>query len=95
MTDHERSPRTALLLSLCFPGLGQFYNREWIKGGLFLVGGIVLSEFALSDVRFDELLSGLPPPSLAALARNLVILTGFLLWCGYDAWKSARAGSDQ
>jgi tetratricopeptide (TPR) repeat protein len=37
----RRNVTMALLLSLIFPGLGQFYNREAVKGGL-LVGGSLL-----------------------------------------------------
>ena len=30
----RRDPYFAAMLSLCLPGGGQFYNRDWLKGGL-------------------------------------------------------------
>jgi TM2 domain-containing membrane protein YozV len=33
----------ALILSSVFLGLGQFYNRQPLKGALFLAVGVVLS----------------------------------------------------
>lgn len=45
LLEHPQSPAQqrrnvviAFVLSSCFPGLGQFYNREAVKGGLLAVG---------------------------------------------------------
>jgi TM2 domain-containing membrane protein YozV len=35
----RRSPLLAVVLSGLFPGLGQLYNREPLKGLLFGIGG--------------------------------------------------------
>lgn len=37
-----RSPKVAALLSAVLPGLGQFYNRQWIKGAGFLAATLVI-----------------------------------------------------
>ena len=39
----------ASFLSSVFPGLGQFYNRQPIKGAAFLVAGLALSWLILSS----------------------------------------------
>ena len=38
-----RNPGVALVLSAIFPGLGQFYNRQFGKGVAFFVAGLVSS----------------------------------------------------
>lgn len=38
----DRSPKLAALLSAALPGLGQFYNRQWMKGAGFLVSTLVI-----------------------------------------------------
>ena len=32
----------AVLLSSLLPGLGQLYNRQWVKGGIMLAGSLAL-----------------------------------------------------
>ncbi|WP_222615245.1 hypothetical protein [Persicimonas caeni] len=32
----------AVLLSILFSGLGQFFNRQWLKGAIFIVLGFLL-----------------------------------------------------
>ncbi|MBI4722265.1 MAG: hypothetical protein HY769_04595 [Candidatus Stahlbacteria bacterium] len=36
----RRDPYFAAMLSLCLPGAGQFYNRDWLKGGLIVGANI-------------------------------------------------------
>jgi TM2 domain-containing membrane protein YozV len=40
---NPRRKVVALILSSVFLGLGQFYNRQPLKGALFLAVGVVLS----------------------------------------------------
>lgn len=35
-TKMTKSPKGAMLRSLALPGWGQFYNRQWIKGGIVI-----------------------------------------------------------
>lgn len=37
-----KSPRSAMIRSLVFPGLGQIYNEQYIKAGIVLAGQSVL-----------------------------------------------------
>jgi hypothetical protein len=46
--DGEKSPGLAAGLSLLIPGLGQLYNGEMLKAGLFLVGWILVIPWALA-----------------------------------------------
>lgn len=39
--QQRRNVLIALVLSSLFPGLGQFYNREAVKGGLLVLGSLV------------------------------------------------------
>jgi tetratricopeptide (TPR) repeat protein len=39
----KRNPGIAGLLSLIFPGLGQVYNQDWIKGGILLLVFLLLT----------------------------------------------------
>ena len=79
----------ALILSGVFPGLGQFYNRQPVKGVLFLVVGGVLS----------WLLGRLTPTDPRALVRPeasffvlLAVLLAVWLWSAIDAWRVAGRG---
>ena len=61
----------AFFLSGVFPGLGQFYNRQPLKGGAFLVAGIALS----------WLIGRMVPTDLMALASASVGIDAILLLC--------------
>lgn len=88
MVDSQAQRRKviALVLSGIFPGLGQFYNHQPVKGGVVLVVGIVLS----------WLLGRLAPADPVALARQAgdllvpgVALLVVWLWSMIDAWRAA------
>jgi hypothetical protein len=79
----------AFFLSGVFPGLGQFYNHQPLKGGAFLVAGAVLS----------WLLGRMVPVDLMALASAsvgtdaillLCLLLAIWLWSAIDAWRVGR-----
>jgi hypothetical protein len=79
----------ALILSGVFPGLGQFYLRAWGKGAAFLIAGCATA-WALGElISVQDLLTGLLPHPLAALAALLALLAVFI-WSVTDAWISAR-----
>jgi hypothetical protein len=46
----RRPQAIALILSGVFPGLGQFYNRQHVKGGIFFVAAAALSWFTGREV---------------------------------------------
>ena len=76
----------AFFLSGVFPGLGQFYNHQPLKGAVFLAAGIALS----------WLIGRMVPTDLAALAAAsvgtnaillLCLLLAIWLWSAIDAWR--------
>ena len=82
----RRRQVVGFILSGIFPGLGQLYNREYLKGGLFAVPGAVLSWLASRAIPADLL--ALAQPS-AALTLLLAALLGLWLWAVIDAWRVA------
>ena len=77
----------ALILGGIFPGLGQFYNREWAKGTFFLIAGIALTWLSMSALpRSLDLAS--PPLTPGALAA-LGLLLAVWLWSLVDACRRA------
>ena len=82
----RRRQVVALVLSGVFPGLGQFYNRQPIKGLVLLVAGIALSWMLGAAVPTD-------PRALAqagaALPVPLCVLLAIWFWACVDAWLSA------
>ena len=82
----RRRAIVAFFLSGVFPGLGQFYNQQALKGGAFLVAGIALS----------WLIGRVVPTDLMALASAqvgvdailfLCLLLAIWLWSAIDAWR--------
>jgi TM2 domain-containing membrane protein YozV len=82
----RRRAIVAFFLSGVFPGLGQFYNHQALKGGAFVVAGIALS----------WLIGRVVPTDLMALASvkvgtDTILLLGLLLaiwlWSAVDAWR--------
>jgi hypothetical protein len=76
----------ALILSSVFLGLGQFYNRQPLKGALFLVVGVVLSWLVIRTIPTD-------PTALAHVGAApfvlLLVLLAIWLWSLVDAWREA------
>lgn len=80
----------ALILSAILPGLGQLYNREFWKGAIFLVAGLVLGWASAALVPpLDELLAGKPPSGLGKLLIILVLLLVCYGWSIVDAYRGA------
>jgi hypothetical protein len=78
----------AFVLSGIFPGLGQFYNRDLVKGALFLGVSIVLS-WLMGRALPTDLLT--PPPFGTSLLVPSVLLLAIWIWSVIDAWRSAHA----
>lgn len=92
-------------LSHFFPGIGQFYNKEHVKGGLFLgatLVTLVLMVIALAQ-GFSALYGsfvGMADPNynvtvnpITALGPGLLLMGAVILlflWSIADAWKVAK-----
>jgi hypothetical protein len=89
MTEHRagRQKLIALILSVVFPGLGQFYNRQPGKGAAFLAAGIVLTWFFGRAIPADPLTLLQPE---ARLIVPLCVLLLVWLWSVIDAWRVAE-----
>jgi len=76
----------AFFLSGVFPGLGQLYNRQALKGGAFLVAGVALSCLIGRMVPTD--LVALASASVGTDAILLVcLLLAIWVWSVIDAWR--------
>ena len=80
----RRRQVVGLVFSGIFPGLGQLYNREYLKGLLFAAAGAVLSWLASRQIPADLL--ALAQPS-SALMLPLAALLALWLWAIVDAWR--------
>jgi len=74
------------ILSGIFPGLGQLYNREYLKGVVFVVPSAVLTWLTFRAAPTDLLALAQPSPTLMLL---MVALLAIWLWAIVDAWKVA------
>jgi hypothetical protein len=74
----------ALFLSGIFPGLGQLYNRQPVKGAFFLVGGIVLSWLFMRAVPTDPVVLLSTPPATDVIVLMCVLLA-IWIWSVIDA----------
>ena len=83
----RRRQVVAFILAGIFPGLGQFYNRERMKGTMFLVAGVVLTWLMGRAMPMPTALS--MPPLGAGFIVPLVLLLAIWLWSLIDAWRVA------
>ena len=82
----SRQKVMALVLSGVFPGLGQFYNRQPVKGAIGLTAGAVLSWLAGRATPSDPLALDQAGFALfGPLCALLVVWT----WSIIDAWRAA------
>jgi len=73
-------------LSLVLPGLGQLYNREYLKGVLFIMPGAVLTWLLFRAIPADLVALARPNPTRTLL---MVLLLALWLWAIIDAWRVA------
>ena len=84
--SESRQKLIALVLSGIFPGLGQFYNRQPVKGAIGLAAGAVLSWMASRATPSDPLAIDQAGFALfGPLCALLVVWT----WSIIDAWRAA------
>ena len=88
MNDPVRRRRqlVGFILSGIFPGLGQLYNREYLKGALFIIPSAILTWLLYRAVPADLLALTQPNPTLMRLTAALLAIW---LWAIIDAWKVA------
>jgi hypothetical protein len=88
MSDPAKRRRQVVgfILSGLFPGLGQLYNREYLKGVLFIIPGAVLNWLAYRAAPTDLLALAQPSGTLMLL---LAAVLAVWLWAIIDAWKVA------
>jgi hypothetical protein len=77
----------ALMLSGIFPGIGQLYNRQPVKGAIGVVLGAVLTWAAARAAPADPL--ALAQPGADVLGPLLALLAVWV-WSLVDAWRAAR-----
>ncbi len=81
-----RNPVVALVLSAFLPGLGQGYNRQLIKAGAFVAGGVTVAWPLFSTVPSSDGLSA----STAWLLLSGLLLAAVEVWSMVDAYRVAR-----
>ena len=89
----SRSPVVAALLSALVPGLGQFYNRQWGKGGGFLVAVLSLTVVLnkLTDhAQLERATADAPLGSFGPLLTALLLLLALVIWSIVDAVRTAK-----
>jgi hypothetical protein len=88
MSDPAKRRRQVVgfILSGLFPGLGQLYNREYLKGVLFIIPGAVLNWLVFRAAPTDLLALAQPSGTLMLL---LAAVLAVWLWAIIDAWKVA------
>ena len=93
-----RRPTLAAFLSALIPGLGQFYNRHWLKGGgflaaammiLFLAAAVILSGLANDQFSIESLVAG-DTSGLSKVQGLLLIFLAVQIWSMVDAYRSAQ-----
>jgi hypothetical protein len=82
----RRRQVVGFILSGIFPGLGQLYNREYLKGVLFIVPSAVLTWLVFRATPTDLLALAQPSATLMLL---LAALLAVWLWAIADAWRVA------
>ncbi len=90
-----RSPKVAALLSALLPGLGQFYNRQWMKGAGFLLAtvaldaGLNVTSETISIFESIFLRAPADHVDLGGFVLRMLPLTAIAIWSMTDAARSA------
>lgn len=88
MSDKRKSNQIAFILSGIHPGLGQFYNEDWVKGIVFFVSFFFLNGLLLPESYLDIL--RMKVPMTGHLFLRLLLLGAFWVVSIYDADRSAK-----
>ena len=87
----SKNPWIAGILSGILPGLGQFYNRQWLKGVGFLLGTLIVDGVlgvTAGMVKFFQ--SGAPPENTGQFLFGSLIVLVIVIWSITDAARTAK-----
>jgi hypothetical protein len=87
-SNRPKSNQLALILSGILPGLGQFYNEDWIKGAGFFIASTLLDGLLFPENYLDIL--RLKVSLTADIVGKLLVLGVFRAWAIYDADRSVK-----
>src|SRR5207244_13362503 len=77
----SKNPWIAGILSGILPGLGQFYNRQWLKGVGFLLGTLVVyGVLAVTAGVIKFFQSGAPRENTRQFLFFLLIVLFLMIW---------------
>lgn len=89
-----RSRVIALTLSGLFPGLGQLYNGDGLRGLAFAAAGALTAFGPWNPLEIE-----IDPDDPAAGLRNVLLASlpflAIALWSAIDAWRRARRPEDR
>lgn len=83
----------AAFLSALIPGAGQFYNRHWVKGGLFLAGSMILGAELRRNIPMSAFSAGKPMAHSGFFIFLVIGLLGLSLWSVMDAYRAGMKKS--
>src|SRR6266852_1089289 len=86
-----KNPWVAGILSGVLPGLGQFYNRQWLKGVGFLLGTLIVDGVlgvTAGMIKFFQ--SGALPENTGQFLFGSVIVLVIVIWSITDAARTAQ-----
>ena len=84
--ESRKSPWVAGGLSFVIPGTGQFYNGQWVKGGLMLGGAAVSVGLMLDWAICNDHSNDCPQGAIGAVGYF-----GIWLWSIIDASRTSKA----
>ncbi len=84
--ESRKSPWVAGGLSFVIPGTGQFYNGQWVKGGLMLGGAVVSAGLVLDGVVCNDHSNDCPQLTIGAAAY-----LGIWVWSIIDGARTSKA----
>jgi len=87
----SKNPWIAGILSGILPGLGQFYNRQRLKGVGFLLGTLVVDGvLGVTGGMIKFFQSGAPPENTGQFLFGSLIVLALVIWSITDAARTAK-----
>jgi hypothetical protein len=86
----------AALFSILMPGLGQVYNRQFVRGIIFLIIEHYDNVLAHTNAAIHLDFNGFHKDAINVVDfGNLLFYPGFYVYCVWDAWFFANPGADK